>query len=74
MKCPEAVNLIRHIEDAQEAAECLAKEAITRGSRSQILLLSHSLWLKHHDCYLTVSCNATIFKEDRRFCNGYLFV
>lgn len=36
MKNQEAVSLIRHIEDAQEAAECLAKEALTRMSRSNI--------------------------------------
>ncbi|KAF7807098.1 phosphatase 2C-like protein 44 [Senna tora] len=36
MKNQEAVNLIRHIEDPQEAAECLAKEALIRMSRSNI--------------------------------------
>lgn len=36
MKNQEAVSLIRHIQDAQEAAECLAKEALTRMSRSNI--------------------------------------
>lgn len=36
MKHQEAVNLIRHIDDPQEAAECLAKEAINRMSRSSI--------------------------------------
>ncbi|GAY60747.1 hypothetical protein CUMW_204450 [Citrus unshiu] len=36
MKNQEAVSLIRHIGDAQEAAECLAKEALTRMSRSNI--------------------------------------
>ncbi|XP_059632338.1 putative protein phosphatase 2C-like protein 44 [Cornus florida] len=39
MKHQEAVNLIRHIEDPQEAAECLAKEALTRMSRSNISCL-----------------------------------
>ncbi|KAH9764308.1 putative protein phosphatase 2C-like protein 44 [Citrus sinensis] len=34
MKNQEAVSLIRHIGDAQEAAECLAKEALTRMSRT----------------------------------------
>ncbi|GMI95912.1 hypothetical protein like AT3G23360 [Hibiscus trionum] len=36
MKNQEAVNLIRHLEDPQEAAECLTKEASTRMSRSNI--------------------------------------
>lgn len=39
MKNQEAVNLIRHIEDPQEAAECLAKEALTRMSKSTISCL-----------------------------------
>lgn len=39
MKNQEAVNLIGHIEDAQEAAECLAKEALTRMSKSNISCL-----------------------------------
>ncbi|CAK9165750.1 unnamed protein product [Ilex paraguariensis] len=39
MKHQEAVNLIRHIDDPQEAAECLAKEALTRMSRSNISCL-----------------------------------
>ncbi|XP_022640726.1 putative protein phosphatase 2C-like protein 44 isoform X1 [Vigna radiata var. radiata] len=39
MKNQEAVNLIRHIEDPQEAAECLAKEALIRMSRSKISCL-----------------------------------
>ncbi|KAF5452665.1 hypothetical protein F2P56_027639 [Juglans regia] len=39
MKNQEAVNLIRHMEDAQEAAECLAKEALTRMSKSNISCL-----------------------------------
>lgn len=39
MKNQEAVNLIRHIEDPQEAAECLAKEALVRMSRSHISCL-----------------------------------
>ncbi|XP_027115763.2 putative protein phosphatase 2C-like protein 44 [Coffea arabica] len=39
MKHQEAVNLIRHIEDPQEAADCLAKEAVTRMSRSNISCL-----------------------------------
>ncbi|KAJ7979841.1 putative Protein phosphatase 2c [Quillaja saponaria] len=39
MKNQEAVNLIRHIEDPQEAAECLAKEALTRMSKSNISCL-----------------------------------
>ncbi|RVW26567.1 putative protein phosphatase 2C-like protein 44 [Vitis vinifera] len=39
IKNQEAVNLIRHIENAQEAAECLAKEALTRMSRSNISCL-----------------------------------
>ncbi|KAL1210755.1 putative protein phosphatase 2C-like protein 44 [Cardamine amara subsp. amara] len=36
MKNQEAINLIRHIEDPQEAAKCLAKEAINRISKSSI--------------------------------------
>ncbi|PHU21539.1 hypothetical protein BC332_06646 [Capsicum chinense] len=39
MKQQEAVNLIRHLEDPQEAAECLAKEAITRMSKSNVSCL-----------------------------------
>ena len=39
MKPQEAVNLIRHLEDPQEAAECLAKEAITRMSKANISCL-----------------------------------
>ncbi|XP_023547775.1 putative protein phosphatase 2C-like protein 44 [Cucurbita pepo subsp. pepo] len=39
MKNQEAVNLIRHIEDPQEAAECLAKEAFTRMSKTNISCL-----------------------------------
>ncbi|KAI8566503.1 hypothetical protein RHMOL_Rhmol02G0045700 [Rhododendron molle] len=39
MKHQEAVNLIRHIEDPQEAAECLAREALTRMSKSNISCL-----------------------------------
>ncbi|CAK9149734.1 unnamed protein product [Ilex paraguariensis] len=39
MKHQEAVNLIRHIDDSQEAAEYLAKEALTRMSRSTISCL-----------------------------------
>ncbi|XP_015887861.1 putative protein phosphatase 2C-like protein 44 isoform X2 [Ziziphus jujuba] len=39
MKNQEAVNLIRHIEDPQEAAECLAKESLTRMSKSNISCL-----------------------------------
>ncbi|CAH9109344.1 unnamed protein product [Cuscuta europaea] len=39
MKEQEAVNLIRHIEDPQKAAECLAEEASTRMSRSKIACL-----------------------------------
>lgn len=35
----EAVNLIQHIQDAQEAAECLAKEALTRMSKTNISCL-----------------------------------
>ncbi|CAN4091100.1 unnamed protein product [Withania somnifera] len=38
-KQQEAVNLIRHLEDPQEAAECLAKEAITRMSKSNVACL-----------------------------------
>ncbi|OMO95449.1 phosphatase 2C (PP2C)-like protein [Corchorus olitorius] len=36
MKNQEAVNLIRHLEDPQEAAECLTKEALARMSKSNI--------------------------------------
>ncbi|KAK6914113.1 PPM-type phosphatase-like domain [Dillenia turbinata] len=36
MKNQEAVNLIQHIEDPQEAAECLAKEALARMSKGKI--------------------------------------
>ncbi|KAJ6769130.1 ALPHABET ISOFORM E-RELATED [Salix koriyanagi] len=36
MRNQEAVHLIRHLEDPQEAAECLAKEASTRMSKSNI--------------------------------------
>ncbi|KAK8709750.1 hypothetical protein V6N13_060758 [Hibiscus sabdariffa] len=36
MKNQEAVNLIRHLEDPQDAAECLTKEASTRMSKSNI--------------------------------------
>jgi len=36
MNNQEAVNLIGHLEDPQEAAECLAKEALTRMSKSNI--------------------------------------
>ncbi|KAG2722042.1 hypothetical protein I3760_02G110800 [Carya illinoinensis] len=39
MKNQEAVNLISHIEDAQEAAECLAREALARMSKSNISCL-----------------------------------
>ncbi|KAK7278425.1 hypothetical protein RJT34_23453 [Clitoria ternatea] len=39
MKNQEAVNLISHIEDPQEAAECLAKEALIRMSKSNISCL-----------------------------------
>ncbi|KAM7466544.1 hypothetical protein LguiB_014106 [Lonicera macranthoides] len=39
MRHQEAVSLIRHIEDPQEAAECLAKEALIRMSRSNISCL-----------------------------------
>ncbi|CAL5347452.1 unnamed protein product [Camellia sinensis] len=39
MKHQEAVNLIRHMEDPQEVAECLAREALTRVSRSNISCL-----------------------------------
>lgn len=39
MKNQEAVSLIRHMEDPQEAAECLAKEALIRMSRSNISCL-----------------------------------
>ncbi|KAJ0034986.1 hypothetical protein Pint_25093 [Pistacia integerrima] len=39
MKNQEAVNLVSHMEDPQEAAECLAKEALTRMSRSKISCL-----------------------------------
>ncbi|KAF8394255.1 hypothetical protein HHK36_020462 [Tetracentron sinense] len=36
MKNQEAVNLVRHIDNPQEAAECLAKEALTRMSKINI--------------------------------------
>ncbi|XP_022748997.1 putative protein phosphatase 2C-like protein 44 [Durio zibethinus] len=36
MKNQEAVNLVRHLEDPQEAAECLTKEALSRMSKSSI--------------------------------------
>ncbi|XP_062150051.1 putative protein phosphatase 2C-like protein 44 [Alnus glutinosa] len=39
MNNQEAVHLIGHIEDPQEAAECLAKEALVRRSRSSISCL-----------------------------------
>ncbi|KAF5197783.1 phosphatase 2C family protein [Thalictrum thalictroides] len=39
MKNQEAVNLIRHIHDPKEAAECLAKEALTRMSKGHISCL-----------------------------------
>lgn len=39
MKHQEVVSLIRHIEDPQEAAECLAKEALARMSRRNISCL-----------------------------------
>lgn len=39
MRQQEAVNLIRHIEDAQVAAECLANEALTRMTKSIISCL-----------------------------------
>ncbi|XP_011091332.1 putative protein phosphatase 2C-like protein 44 [Sesamum indicum] len=39
MRHQEAVNLIRHIEDPQAAAECLVTEALTRMSRSKISCL-----------------------------------
>ncbi|KAG4395356.1 hypothetical protein GLYMA_20G207600v4 [Glycine max] len=39
MQNQEAVNLISHIEDPQEAAECLAKEALIRMSKSSISCL-----------------------------------
>ncbi|KAK4482469.1 hypothetical protein RD792_009627 [Penstemon davidsonii] len=39
MRHQEAVNLIRHIENPQEAAECLATEALTRLSKSNISCL-----------------------------------
>ncbi|KAL3828262.1 hypothetical protein ACJIZ3_017064 [Penstemon smallii] len=39
MRHQEAVNLIRHIENPQEAAECLATEALTRMSKSNISCL-----------------------------------
>ncbi|KAK9724290.1 hypothetical protein RND81_05G061200 [Saponaria officinalis] len=39
MRNQEAVDLIRHIDDPQEAAECLAREALTRMSRSSISCL-----------------------------------
>ncbi|XP_058092267.1 putative protein phosphatase 2C-like protein 44 [Magnolia sinica] len=39
MRKQEAVNLIRHIEDAKEAAEWIAKEAVSRMSRGSISCL-----------------------------------
>ncbi|KAK4258395.1 hypothetical protein QN277_007850 [Acacia crassicarpa] len=36
MKCQEAVNLIRHIENPNEAAKCLANEALNRMSKTNI--------------------------------------
>ncbi|KAL6522762.1 hypothetical protein OROHE_016609 [Orobanche hederae] len=39
MRQQEAVNLVRHIEDPQAAAECLATEALVRMSRSNIACL-----------------------------------
>ncbi|XP_021752125.1 putative protein phosphatase 2C-like protein 44 [Chenopodium quinoa] len=39
MRNQEAVDLIRHIDDPQEAAECLAREASMRMSRSNISCL-----------------------------------
>ena len=36
MRNQEAVDLVGHIEDAQEAAECLAGEAINRMSKSAV--------------------------------------
>jgi hypothetical protein len=39
MNNQEAVHLIWHIEDPQEAAECLAKEALARRSKSSISCL-----------------------------------
>ncbi|KAJ4968074.1 hypothetical protein NE237_014775 [Protea cynaroides] len=39
MNNQEAVNLIRHMDDPQAAAECLTKEALTRISRSNISCL-----------------------------------
>lgn len=39
MRNQEAVDLIRHIDHPQEAAECLAREALTRMSRSNISCL-----------------------------------
>ncbi|RDX88344.1 putative protein phosphatase 2C-like protein 44, partial [Mucuna pruriens] len=39
MKNQEAVNLVRHIEDPQEAAECLTKEALIRMSKGNISCL-----------------------------------
>lgn len=36
MKNQEAVNLIRHLEDPQEAAECLSKEALSRMTKSNV--------------------------------------
>ncbi|KAE8697003.1 putative protein phosphatase 2C-like protein 44-like isoform X2 [Hibiscus syriacus] len=36
MKNQEAVNLIMHLGDPREAAECLTKEALTRMSKSNI--------------------------------------
>ncbi|KAL8171415.1 hypothetical protein V2J09_023219 [Rumex salicifolius] len=40
MKSQEAVNLISHIEDAQKAAECLAKEAMARNCKRNISCLT----------------------------------
>ena len=39
MKPQEAVNLISHLDDPHEGAECLAREAITRNSKSNISCL-----------------------------------
>ncbi|KAL3626443.1 hypothetical protein CASFOL_029992 [Castilleja foliolosa] len=39
MRYQEAVNLVRHIEDPQAAAECLATEALVRMSRNNISCL-----------------------------------
>ncbi|KAF2285515.1 hypothetical protein GH714_005203 [Hevea brasiliensis] len=43
MKNQEAVNLIRHLEDPQEASESLAKEALNRISKTAFLVLSFAL-------------------------------